>query len=238
MNRLNKFACAINSWLTFEQMCKRECLFCESYLAYPIGQFLNAEYGEYLQTEYIHPVLAEYKNGRGDKPRIDFVVLTEQKEISIAIETKWISTSTTLLRDIIRDLIRLELVVHKTNAEGWFILAGNGRDFNELVKTRNFLGHPKHIGSNTILPYGRSEIGNIRLNPPAKFRKEFLKECLRPYIGMSIIDSITLTKFGPYPKEYKAKDYVTLIWKVANKQEKERFKPEDVFDDIVEKDSV
>src|SRR5262245_44980490 len=102
-------------------MCKREDLFSESYISYPIGQFLTAHYASSLKAEYPHPRLAPFKTGRGDKPRVDFVVADEQNNIEIAIETKWLSSSTTLVRDVIRDVIRLELLIQNATTKSYLI---------------------------------------------------------------------------------------------------------------------
>lgn len=100
MRPVRKLVEAINSWLDFEVMCKREGLFSECYMAYPIGQFLSAYYKHNLTAEYLHPILAPLKAGRGDKPRIDFAVIDDNEQLVLAIETKWLSSSQTLVRDI------------------------------------------------------------------------------------------------------------------------------------------
>jgi hypothetical protein len=153
MKRPNKIAIGLNAWLTFEQMCKREPIFSESYLAFPIGQLLSARYGAALVSEHPHPVLAPLMTGRGNRPRLDFAVLRQDKSVELAIETKWLSSSPTLQRDIIRDLVRLELVAHAHSAEAWLVVAGLANEFGVLVGKPKFLGHPSHIGSDPILPH-------------------------------------------------------------------------------------
>ena len=229
MNRPNKFAKAITAWLTFEQLCRRETLFCEAYMSYPIGQFLTTRYGSKLRGEFVHPILAELKKGPGDKPRIDFVVLEDNDICSLVLETKWISSSNNLPRDIIRDLIRIELMVHGYNSEGWFILSGKAKSFNTLISDKRILGKDGDPKSKPILPFFDTNSGSIRLNPPAKFRYELLKESLQPFIGIEISNSIRVTKFGPFPNEYKLNEYLTFLWRIENDKDKSRFKPENVY---------
>lgn len=124
MKRFRKLVEAVSSWLHFEAMCRREALFCESYIAATIGQFLSARYGYSLHIEYPHPVLASLKLGRGDVPRIDFAVVNDSNQIEVAIETKWISTSSSLIRDIVRDLVRLELLYHNQGTQAYLLVAG------------------------------------------------------------------------------------------------------------------
>ncbi len=229
MRQPNKLATALNCWLTFEQMCKRENLFNESYLTYPIGQFLSARYGSALVSEYPHPVLMQLKRDRGDKPRLDFAVLSGGHNIELVIETKWLSSSKSLIRDIIRDLVRLELVAHANGAEAWLILAGRGSDFELLSRHSAFKGHPSHVGSNSILPYGRAGCGRLRLNPPAKFRRDILEKALQPFIGIELANCIHITRFGPYPSDVPASGYVTYLWRVDNKNGSGRFLPEKIY---------
>ena len=235
MRRPNKLATALNSWLTFEQMCKRESLFNESYLAYPIGQFLSSRYGAALVSEYPHPILTPLKEGRGDKPRIDFAVLGKDGNIELVIETKWLSSSRSLIRDIIRDLVRLELVVHAQGAEAWLILAGKGSYFDLISGNSKFKGHPSHIGSDPILPHGCSKSGRLRLNPPAKFRREILEDALRPFVGIELTDCIHITRFGPYPPDATPSGYVTYLWRVDKRKNTARFLPETIWNEFAQR---
>ena len=225
----NKLAAGLNAWLTFEQMCEREPLFSESYLAFPIGQLLNAHYGSALVSEYPHPVLSSLHLGRGKKPSLDFAVLRDDKTVELAIETKWLSTSTTLQRDIIRDLIRLELVANENNSEAWLIVAGLSREFHKLVERSKFQGHSEHAGSDPILPYGKSRSGRLRLNPPAKFRREMLASVLEPFKGVFLSDCIHVTRFGPYPADSAHRNYVTYLWRIDKRRDLGRFLAENVY---------
>lgn len=233
MNRPNKIALGLNAWLTFEQMCKRAPIFSESYLAFPIGQLLGARYGGKLVAEHPHPVLAPIKTGRGDKPRLDFAVLREDGSVDVAIETKWLSSSTTLRRDIIRDLVRLELARESVGCEAWMILAGSSSDFLALVGDPRFQGHPDHIGSDPILPYGKSRNGRLRLNPPSQFRREMLKEVLEPFKTLECTECIHVTRFGPYPEEPAMNGYVTYLWRIDTRRSAGRFIPADVYGYLV-----
>ena len=129
--RARKLLEATAAWLHFEKMCYREPLFGERYMSYPIGQFLNARFGNKVRSEHVHPALARVIEGSGGKPKIDFAVVDDNEQMKIAIETKWVSGSSTLARDIVRDIIRLELLAHE-GAKALLVLAGCNRDMNYL----------------------------------------------------------------------------------------------------------
>lgn len=230
MNRPNKIAIGLNAWLTFEQMCKREPLFSEAYLAYPIGQLLATRYGARLVAEYPHPVLSPLKKSSGDKPRLDFAVLKPDGRLELAIETKWLSSSNKLHRDVLRDLVRLELIRHAHSCEAWFIIAGPAHLFQNLVGSSKFQGHPLHLNSKPILPYGINNEGVVRLNPIPRFREKLIKEVLEPFGEIEMRNIIHLTKFGPYPSDAQGKSYVVYLWRLNSRGALGRFSPPKVPD--------
>lgn len=107
---LTKLVHAVGAWVYYEQLCQRQELFSEQYLTYPAGQFLQAEYGNKLRTEFIHPILGALRQGRGDKPRVDFVVVNDEDRPIVAVETKWLNSSPDLHAQTLQDLVRLALI--------------------------------------------------------------------------------------------------------------------------------
>jgi hypothetical protein len=157
-------------------------------------------------------------------------VADHQDNIEVAIETKWLSSSRTLIRDIIRDMVRLELLAHHLGAKSYLVLAGSTKRRYELFSQQRFQGHPHHLGSKPILPYDRSEVGSLRFNPPASFRVALLTSALEVFKGVQLINSIRATKFGPDDTESETKQYTACAWRIEARQWTERFLPEDVFD--------
>lgn len=212
---------AIGYWLNFENACKRSELFNERYIAYPIGQFLMARYGHLVRSEYIHPILAKNKEGKGAKPKIDFVVLKQKEKssddeaIELAIETKWCSKSNTLVRDIIRDLVRLSLLIHHYDCSAYFILAGRKKDVDALFKHEKFTKLKGVASSKPILESDPKLIAStLRLINPPRFRIKLLNDALNPFQSMVIPCSIPTTKFGEYPKNIKNSQYAVFGWRL------------------------
>jgi len=56
-SRLKNILEAISHWLNYEKICRKQNLFNEKYLSYPIGQFLQSRFTKGLRTEYRHPFL-------------------------------------------------------------------------------------------------------------------------------------------------------------------------------------
>ncbi len=222
---------AIGYWLNFEYACKRTELFNERYMSYPIGQFLMARYGHQVRTEYIHPVLTREKTGQGAKPKIDFVVLkqkdsnTDDELIELAIETKWCSKSNTLVRDIIRDLIRLSLLIHEYDCSAYFILAGKKKDIISLFNDEKFAKSQNIVSSKPILESQPNLIAStLRLGNPSTFRKKILNDALIPFQNLEIPFSIRTTKFGEYPKNIKTSQYAVYGWRL-DRRVVEMFRP-------------
>ncbi|MHC1732804.1 MAG: hypothetical protein AB9888_12365 [Bacteroidales bacterium] len=222
---------AIGYWLNFEYACKRSELFNERYMSYPIGQFLMARFGHLVRTEYIHPILSEIKSGKGAKPKVDFVVLRQKIKISdeevieLAIETKWCSKSNTLVRDIVRDLVRLSLLIDKYNCSAYFILAGKKKAIDSLFADEKFAELKNVASSKPILAYGSNSIASsLKLGNPPKFRLKLLNEALIPFKDIDIPFSVPTTKFGEYPKNIRTSQYAVFGWRL-DKRNVTTFKP-------------
>jgi len=144
-NTIAKIAEGLAAWLKFEKRCGREPLFGESYVAYPLGQLLQYRYPGRIFAELKHPVLTSTKMGRGRKPRIDFGIMGDAGILDLAIETKWASQSPTLLRDIVRDVVRLDLMVPTYARRGMVVLAGKTRNLNHSSKARGSQAPPNSL---------------------------------------------------------------------------------------------
>ncbi|HHT9116187.1 MAG: hypothetical protein HY607_04015 [Planctomycetes bacterium] len=226
MNKYSEIADGLASWLTFELRAGREALFCESYLTYPLGQLLQYQYPGRVLSEVEHPILAEDKKGPGKKPRIDFVVTGQDEKYDVVIETKWVSKSPTLLRDIIRDIVRLDLLISNYAREALLVVAGQAKEFFALFENSQFKPHPNHLSSNHILPLGNHIRASVRFVPIPKFRSVLYSQVLSAFEGIEISKSIQLERSGPFPRNATTKHYEVYLWKIRRFSEAEKFKPE------------
>jgi len=188
---------AVACWLHFETRCLRDELFCEAYLAYPIGQFLHARYGNALRTEFAHPVLERHRNaagpGRGDKPRVDFAVV-EQDQVAVAVETKWLSRSQHLAEDILADCIRLELLAAEHKAAAFLILAGQQARFAELVAKPSVQAKPGHPRSTALLPTPERGPKVITLTTRSKHWERLYRRATARFPGVPLPERLLLSK--------------------------------------------
>jgi hypothetical protein len=212
-NTFSKIAEGLAAWLSFERRCGREQLFSESYLAYPLAQLLRYRFDGRVLTEIEHPVLSKLRTGPGSKPRIDFGITGTNNVLALAIETKWLSGSPNLVRDIIRDIVRLDLLVPQYAESGLLLVAGEARNFDRLFQREDFLGPKPKWLSNHLLPVFRTT-GNLKLRNPEStpLRAEFLERVLATFGGTEVSEQIPLVRSGPYPANARTRDYQVYIW--------------------------
>ena len=203
---------AVGSWLHFEAMCGRTELFSEQYLSYPIGQYLSGKYGDMLRTEFPHPVLSQLRIGRGDKPRLDFAVLNDDK-IRLAVETKWLGP-TSSLESILRDLVRLELVAAHSHATTYFILGGTKRSLQSFFSTKTFQAHPEHTESRALMPVDHNNTRALRLDPAPKYRAELFAKSFVKLKGIDLPRVFVLQRTAPFPTVVKAAQFQIYGWRV------------------------
>ena len=201
MNKLSKTAEGLAAWLTYERRCGRHDLFSESYLAQPLGQLLKYQYSNRIIPEYEHTVLATRAKGRGRRPRFDFAVVDATGHIELAIETKWVSDSPNLIRDMLRDLVRLDLLLPSTAKQGVLILAGQKTAMQKLFTQTAFRPHPEHHNSKTILPLAADSRSTVRFLPVSKYRRQIYQKALAPFVGLDISQSMRLERYGPFPRQ-------------------------------------
>lgn len=193
---------AVAAWLQYEQLCRRVELFGESYLTYPVGQFLQAREPRGLRSEFRHPILAPLQTKRGDKKRVDYVVLRDDGTVKFAVETKWRSKSSNLLESIIGDLVRLELLAEAHGTTSLLVLGGLRNKTEAIFNTKAFLPHPKQPNSNMLLPVVESQVnGTVWLESTSKFRFPLLKRALKPFKDIHVPRSIKVSRLGPFPKK-------------------------------------
>jgi hypothetical protein len=227
MNKYSKIAEGLAAWLTFEQRCGRANLFSESSLAHPLGQLLQYRYPGRVSSEVEHPVLAPRHTRAGQKPRIDFAVkdLTGEYDFDLVVETKWASKSPNLLRDILRDLVRLDLIQREHSRDALFILAGEMKAIRRLFQAGAFQALPNQPNSRTLLPLNMQKPGSLRFMSVAKSRESLFARALEPFAGMELSKSVYLRFSGPFPRDANSTSYGIYLWRLTYPGG-ERFIPE------------
>ena len=217
MNKYSKIAEGLAAWLTFEQRCGRANLFSESSLAHPLGQLLQYRFPGRVHAEVEHPVLAPRHLGAGQKPRIDFAVKdqTGEYEFDLVVETKWASGSPNLLRDILRDFVRLDLIRREHSRDALFILAGEMKAIRKLFQTGVFQAVPNQVNSRTLLPLNVQKPGSLRFVSVARSRKSLFARALTPFAGIELSRSLYLRFSGPFPRNANSTSYGIYLWRIV-----------------------
>lgn len=221
MHKTGKVAQGLACWLQYERRCGREELFSERYLAHPLAQLLRNYYVRRILAEHPHPVLAGRNPGR--PPSVDFLVPKTEKYEAIAIETKWVSRSTTLVRDILRDIVRLDLMIPDHAGEAFLILAGQKSACENLFSTRVFARERPGMTPFTILPTGLRQKATLRFNAPTKWRRDIYQSALEAFEGLRISSEISVSLSGPFPQEALKSDYVVYLWRISQGEGAPRF---------------
>lgn len=229
MNTFSKIAEGLAGWLLFEQRCGRTALFRESLLTHPIHQLLSYCFPGRVKAEVPHPRLTTFTKGPGRRPCVDFVVTKPDGRFAVVVETKWVSKSPTLLQDILRDVVRLDLLVPEYADEAMLIVAGLRKDFEALFTATQFQPHPAHLSSKHILPLKEHVKSSMRFVPVPKFRRSLYTKVLTPFHELPISRSIPLERSGPFPRIANAGHYEVYLWRLRKHGQREQFVPEDVY---------
>jgi hypothetical protein len=135
LTEIPKLAQAVNRWLSYQMLCKREALLSEAYLGHPLVEFLANRHSGQLNAESNHPTLKS--PGPGRPRQIDYVLFTKTKgAIEVAIECKWISELKYDKQRIVNDVLRLECIrVAERHVNRYFLVAGRRSDFRANFQT-------------------------------------------------------------------------------------------------------
>lgn len=180
-------------------------LFSEKALAIPIGNILSASFRERITAEYNHPLLKN-DNRRGRRPQIDYVV-TNKDSVVCAVESKWTANSDLVWRDIMWDMIRLELLSYHTGCDCLMILAGFKKKIDSIVTpgltdqdSRFIFGRTKNMPS--------SKIRKLEM-PLSDYESEFQK-----YSHVSFPKTLMICNPHVAPKEGHNLTFQVLVWRV------------------------
>lgn len=218
----------IAGWLQFEHACHRASIFSEKYLCTPIAQILNTRYGSKVHAEVKHPILGDASLGRGRRPEIDFVVYNDERDIIVAIESKWVGSTVTkqTVERVIWDLVRLAMIGNNDTMKCYFILAGKKKDIDALFANKHFNGEPDKKGRiRPILKVRPSDYMDNRIDSPTADRAELLKPIFRLCQDVELPMRLGTGRTEHYPKDAFNYDYQTWVWEVMPNKQKIVFKP-------------
>lgn len=219
-----RLAEGIGGWLFFEEHCNKTGLFSERYLSFPIGQILSSVYGSNVHAEYIHPIISTFSKGRGAKPKIDFAVLNEKQEPTLAIETKWIGQTTPSVESILWDLIRLESLSRYYNTSCIFILGGRKKHLDAFFKTEEFslkkAAYPNPILSTKAL--GLKPLNIVSTDPTVL---SLWRPLMTRWRDMQMPSKIGTQLFKPFPEVCKSDQFQIYSWRIYTLPNKTLFVP-------------
>lgn len=223
MNKFAKIADGLAGWLTFEQRCGRYKLFSESYITSAVGQLLQYRYpGRRVFSEVEHPMLSELKDGPGKKPRLDFAVeSSERGKYDLVLEIKWVSKSPTLLRDIVKDIVRLDLVLPTYASEAVIILVGKVKQIRSLFQDHALAREtqlPTTYQPPSITGHNRNAI--YFFHSLSQTRRDLYLKALQAFPNVQISRTIQLERSGPFPRVAITEQFEVYTWKVLPRGKK------------------
>jgi|SRR3989339_758765 len=212
------------AWLMFEFACGRSGLFSEKYLSQPIGQILSAYSGDRVIAEFKHTPLSEHMKGPGRRPEIDFVVCDTFPDVSIAVESKWIGSTKPTVESIVWDIIRLEMLAYKYNAECYFILGGKKASLDAFLAENKFSGGST-AGKGTILRSDTNSAHHFDLSPSVRHRIKMMKKIFTPYQSLEFPAKISTGRQTPFPENPTSNQFQVITWKISSLGRKSIFYP-------------
>lgn len=215
----------VAAWLEFERACDRSGLFSEKYLTSAVGQILAARTANRVEAEFTHPVLAPLKKGPGRRPQVDFVARDDSGKIVLAVESKWAGRTVPSTKDILWDLVRLELIAHHENARCIFLLAGTGAKLKAIFEHPAFSDAETKPHRRPLLRHDNNVIHTTPLVPLVPVRFEMLKKLFKPYQDFRFAERITTRRTAPRPEVVKPKGYQVIAWEVLPKGNRSEFRP-------------
>lgn len=214
--------------MQYEFACGRAMLFNERYLSVPIANALYAIYKHEVRAEYLHPVLAPKKTGRGRRPEVDFAVVQNYPNVDCVVESKWVGSNGLGAEEVIWDLLRLELIAHHTGAKAFFVLAGRRRHLEAFFNSRAFLGKENFRGKfKRLLKLDSRKNARVRVDNPALDRLKTFRKLLSAYPDVSFGSRVTTSVGHRYPEDCPTFQYQAYAWEVLAPASTTRFRPMD-----------
>ena len=225
MNTDRLLTTGVGGWLLYEYSCNRSRLFNERYMAVPIAQVLNAQYGLPVHSEFVHPVLAKHKPGRGRRPEVDFAVADETGVLKCVVESKWVGKDGLTAEQIIWDLLRLELIATEDGADAYFVLAGKRRHLEAFFESKSFKGKSRNGQFRKLLKLDHRKSARLRVDNPPSDRVQAFKRVLKGYKDVRFPSRISTSEGFVYPSDVPKSQYQVYAWKVFSPAGTARFAP-------------
>ena len=244
MNTYAKIAEGLAGWLAYERRCGRGSLLSESSLKHPLGDLLQGHYTGRVRTEVKHPILASVRNKRGRKPRIDFAVSGTGGIYDLVIEAKWASQSSSLLLDILIDILRLDLLLESHACDAVLVMAGKRGDIEKVFSSRKFQpsieGPRTHAGylygaNKPILPLGEKIKSSLRFAPVPPHRRSMYLRVLEPFVGIPVRNLVHVIRSGPFLSVANVSAHQVYFWRILKYNSYgSTFIPEDEYPELCE----
>lgn len=240
MNEIERLTAGISASLSYDYCCMRGNLFGESYLASSIGEILQSLHGgksAQVISGYQHPILANVMLGSGRRPELDFVVtsyddssLTSRARSATlpvkqarnsnllvsAIETKWAGSSHCTPKNVIWDLLRLEMIAAENpKVNAILLIAGRREKMISLrAELENFI--PFNSGSH-----------KLDLLPSETKKRKFLRGIFieRSLQTLNFPKSLQIAACVSSLSGVNASGMSVIAWRVKSVQKREKFRP-------------
>lgn len=218
-------------WLRYQSLCGRSELFCEAYLAQPIGEYCLSLAPEHFEAELPFP--PTYQTGVRRKRSLDFAVFEKdaagaQKFIADAIETKFVTSTRDFTQEIYDDLYRLlwfQPTREPARCRRWFLAAGykkniDGDNFlSSVVQLGPGKGKRKRAAFRGLLS---TDLNNpTRIKPvhtaAAELRARWV-DAANSFGQTELPDIITVRLRGRCPSSPRPADPCCYVWEVIRPQ--------------------
>ncbi len=222
---------AIVHWLEYQSLCGRSELFCEAYLAQPVGEYCLSLKPEHFEPE--HPYPREYQQGVRRKRSVDFAVFKKtpggaQKFLSDAIETKFVTARRDFTQEMFDDLFRLlyfQPTREPARCRRWLVIAG----FKKNIESDKFLKAHVQIGRGAHQPKRPAFKGLLSADLNNHTRTKLIHdaepqlracwvEAAQNFGQTTIPDSITVRLAGRAPRTAKPTDACCYVWEIMRPQ--------------------
>jgi hypothetical protein len=222
-----KLAEGVGGWLQLEFQCHRSEVFSEKYLSVPVGQILSAEFGTKAYAEVNHPILAKLAKGSGRRPQVDFAVCNPYPQISVAVETKWVTSSAVQAHLIIWDLIRLEMLSYHLNARTFFVFGGKKKFLDVFFRSDAFLGPLADGRSRPILSLPNRPALGLRMHQPPISRIPILRKVFKVFkmADVEMPEAIKSSKPAIFPETCPRSRYQIYAWEIMPAKHRRTFLP-------------
>lgn len=218
-------------WLEYQSLCGRSELFCEAYLAQPIGEYCLSIKPEHFEPECPYP--NAYQGGTTKKRAMDFAVYGKnaagtQRSITHAIESKFVTARRSFAQELFDDLFRLcwfQPTREPGNCKRWLVVAGF---------SKNIIG-PKALGAKVQLGRGAGkkkadafkgllsrDLFNARRTKKVHLARPELRpmwaDAAEAFGSTYLPDSVTVRLAGRYPVNPRPTAAACYVWEVVRPQ--------------------